>query len=38
VLGQTLTLRALIGCGLIFGGVLIVQLVPLLKRGAKLRA
>jgi len=35
VLGQTLSLRALFGCALIFGGVLIVQLVPLLKREAR---
>lgn len=33
VLHQTLSLRALMGCGLILGGMLIVQLVPMLRAG-----
>jgi drug/metabolite transporter (DMT)-like permease len=33
VLNQTLTPRALVGCGLIFCGMLVVQLAPLAKKG-----
>ncbi len=36
VLGQTLTLRAMLGCGLILCGVLIVQLVPVARMRAAL--
>ena len=35
VLGQTLSLRATIGCGLIFAGILVVQLAPMMRRRAQ---